>query len=143
MREKFKKFINSYYVRELIKMCKSEQCYNKKTKDCLIEIFKSFILDEPYNCTPFLPHVLAYKLNGRFIKKYKDTIRIKLVNDLFECIKSYKKGEIFNELGEDKIKSMLNEAIDSETINSTLANKLNVSLDFVFEYQQKHIYKVI
>ena len=143
MREKFKKFINSYYVRELIKMYKSEQCYNKKTKDCLFEIFNSFILDKEYNCTPFLPHVLVYKFNGRFIKKYKDTIRIKLVNDLFECIKSYKKEETFNKIRENKIKSMLNKAIDSETINTTLENKLIVPLEFVFEYQQKHIYNII
>lgn len=143
MREKFKKFINSYYVRELIKLYKSEQCYNKKTKDCLFNIFNSFILDKENNYNPFLPHVLAYKCNRNLIRKYKDTIRIKLVNDLFECVKSYKKEETFNKFREDKIKSMLNEAIDSETINSTLANKLNVSLDFVFEYQQKHIYKVI
>ena len=143
MREKFKKFINSYYVRELIKIYKSEQCYNKKTKDCLFDIFSTFILDSQNNYTPFLPHVLAYKCNGNLIRKYKDTIRIKLVNDLFECVKSYKKEETFNKFREDKIKSMLNKAIDSETINTILANKLIIPLDFVFEYQQKHIYKVI
>ena len=143
MREKFKKFINSYYVRELIKLYKSEQCYNKTTKDCLFDIFSTFILDEENNYTPFLPHVLVYKCNGNLIRKYKDTIRIKLVNDLFECVKSYKKEETFNKFREDKIKSMLNESIDSGTINSTLAKKLIVPLEFVFEYQQKHIYKVI
>ena len=54
-----------------------------------------------------------------------------------------KKEETFNKFREDKIKSMLNKAIDSETINTILANKLIIPLDFVFEYQQKHIYKVV